>query len=75
MAIQALRHENTFMKACDKCKRVSHHFYRVPFGEFMYNFCSGECIQRASENFEKNKNINFEVPVERSPDMIGEDFE
>lgn len=66
---RAFRYQNNFNVKCNKCQRVAKHYYRVPFGEFMYNFCSGECVESARQNYEVNKNIQPDLP-ERSPDFV-----
>lgn len=75
MAIKALRYTTDALIKCAYCGRVSHHIYKIPFGEFTYNLCSGQCVENARQNYEKNKDIKFTDSVELSPDYTGEDMD
>lgn len=69
-AFRANRYTTQSLTKCDQCGRVSHHIYRVPFGEFTYNLCSGECVERSRQNYESRKDIRFAPQVEPSPDFV-----
>lgn len=71
-AFRSNRYTSKSLIRCDQCKRVAHHTYKVNFGGFLYNFCSGECTEVSRQNFEKNKNIVFVDSTPKSPDYLPE---
>lgn len=71
-SFRANRYQSKSLIKCNFCGRVAHHTYKIPFGEFTYNLCSGQCIETSRQNYEKNKNINFVDSTLRSPDLTPE---
>lgn len=75
MSMVALRHQTKYLVKCDQCGRTAFHTYHVPFGDFVYKLCSGECVEKSRATYEEKKMIKFDNELERSPDFIEADYE
>ena len=51
-----LKRKTTYLQKCDYCGRAGHYMYHTTIGEHQYKLCSNDHVQKANENYLKNKN-------------------